>query len=267
MLAASPARAAAGLGIPELDVGSLISQSVVDSLVVLAGFGFQHRPYEPATPLLLSSPVGFDLSFEATLVKVPDGFFESLAEIGMPMAANELPSLPSLKFHAHKGFAETLDIGGSAIWYLNNKVLGADAKVLVLQAEEGPSIAMRLCYTYATLGSNNVTVTTHTFSPQILLSRPIEFADPYLGIAYEYTYGRVTADMTAEAKAQAEAAGIPAELVPDIGTLEKFSRAMGGMAFGGISLRVPRSGLRTTLEMSYNTAGVSSMGMKLGFSF
>jgi hypothetical protein len=37
--------------------------------------------------------------------------------------------------------------------------------------------------------------------------------------------------------------------------------------FGGVSLRIPHSGLRMTIEGAYDLAGVHTMGLKLGFTF
>src|SRR4051794_7407887 len=80
-------------GIPfDLDPDSLVSSDVVNAIVNLVGVGFQHRPYDPATPLGVA--VGVDFSVEATLVKVPDSFFSSLASSGFPLGASPIPSLP-----------------------------------------------------------------------------------------------------------------------------------------------------------------------------
>src|SRR4051812_35719941 len=108
----SPALAQADIGFGSLgiDSNSLISTDVIKALVGFIGFGTQHRPYEPATPLGLA--VGLDFSIEATLFKVPDGLFSSLSAVGAP-SSSPLPSLPIPKIHLHKGFGELLDAGGS----------------------------------------------------------------------------------------------------------------------------------------------------------
>jgi hypothetical protein len=256
---ASNADAASIGGLPfDIDVNSLVSDDVVKALVNLIGFSLQHRPYEPATPL--GTAVGLDISVEATMIKIPDGFFQTMASSGFPLGTTPIPSLPMAKLHLHKGFGDVFDLGGSALYLLGNKVLGADAKFVFLQGEEGPTYAFRFCYTYTDLSVSGINISTKTLSPQILMSRQMEFADPYLGVAFEYALG----DLDGAAPTSVTANLPPGITIPPV---HKSASAFGGMAFGGVSLKIPRSGLRITLEGSYNTAGTSSMGLKTGFTF
>jgi hypothetical protein len=160
--------------------------------------------------------------------------------------------------------ADVVDVGGSVFWLTGNKVLGADAKVMVLQAEEGPSMALRFCYTYTDLTLESVNVSTKTFAPQLLISRRMEFADPYLGLGLMYVRGTIDAGVSQTAKDLAAANGVP---LPEGAAVHTTGNAYGGLAFGGISLRVPRSGLRLTIEMAYSTSGTTSLGTKVGFNF
>lgn len=261
---APPSARADFSGFPEVDVNSLVSDEVVDALVNLVGTGFQHRPYEPATPQGLS--VGADVSVEATLIKIPDGFFDALASLGGgggSLGGSGVQALPLPRLHLHKGFGDRLDIGVSGIWLSGSKVLGTDAKIVLLQAEEGPTWAFRFCYTYSDISIEGINISAKSFAPQLLVSRQMEFADPYLGVGLVYATGAIDADVSGQVASQVPA-GLP---VPAIGALHKTSTAYGGMAFGGISLKVPRSGLRVTVEMSYNSAGTSTLGAKAGFNF
>jgi hypothetical protein len=257
-----PGRADIGFGALGIDANSLISPDVIKSLVTFIGFGTQHRPYEPATPLGLA--VGLDFSIETTLFKVPDSLFSSLGAVGAPSSA-PLPSLPVPKIHLHKGFGELLDAGGSFFYLTKYWLLGADVKVTLIQGEEGPTYALRFCYSYADLTFNGINLVSHTFSPQLVASRQMEFADPYVGLALEYATGKVKGEITIPADTIGP---IPAGVtIPPVTYTSPNVSAFGAFLFGGVSLRIPRSGLRLTIEGSYNTAGTSSMGTKMGFTF
>jgi hypothetical protein len=247
-----------------IDPASFVSPAVVKGLVSLIGFGMQHRPYEPATPLGVS--VGLDLSLEVTLFKIPDSFFEGLSDFGMP-SSSPLPALPAAKLHLHKGFGERLDLGVSALYYLSNMLIGGDVKIAVVQGEEGPTYSARLCYSYSKLSFNGISLSSQTLSPQLLMSRKMEFADPYLGAAVAIARGSVTATLTAETLG-VDTSGLPPGVDVTIPPQE-FPAALAytGYLFGGVSLKIPHSGLRMTLEGSYDVTGVSTMGMKLGFTF
>jgi len=257
------ARADIGLGALGIDPNSILSPDVIKSLISFIGFGTQHRPYEPATPLGVA--VGVDVSLEVTMFKVPDSLFSSLSAVGAP-ASSPLPSLPIPKLHLHKGFGDYVDIGGSIFYLDSNWIVGGDVKVVLLQGEEGPTVAARLCYTYTDLGSNGLEVSTHTYSPQILVSRQLEFADPYLGVGFEYVTGTVSGTLTAQSLGLGGL--LPAGTTgPSFPYNPPGQSDYGAYAFGGVSLRIPHSGLRITLEGSYNTAGESTMGTKVGFTF
>ena len=257
-VAACPQARGAGfdLGSLGIDPTSLGSPAVVKALVGLIAFGTQHRPYEPATPLGLV--LGLDFSLEVTLFKIPDDLFNSLSATGAP-AASPLPSLPIAKLHLHKGFGDFVDLGGSIFYLPQTWVVGSDLKIVVLQGEEGPTFAARFCYTYTSLTFNGISMSTHTYSPQFLMSRQMEFADPYLGTALELATG--SANATVNVPVDTAGTTVPVALsTPSVWVY-------GAYAFGGVSLRIPRSGLRVTLEGSYNTAGTSTMGTKIGFTF
>ena len=244
------------------DPNSLVSDDVIKQVVTTFGFGGQHRPYEPATPLGIA--VGLDFSLEVTLFKVPDSFFDALAAAGLPFPGSALPALPVAKLHLHKGFGDWVDIGGSAFYLTGYKIFGGDVKIALNQAEEGPSYAFRFCYTYLDIVTNGINISTKTLAPQLLASRRMDFADPYLGVAFEYTTGAVDATVTVPTDLTGP---VPAGLTIPPVSLHKESNAYGGYLFGGVSLRIPRSGLRITVEGAYDTAGVSTMGTKVGFTF
>ena len=178
-------------------------------------------------------------------------------------AASGLPSLPLPRLHIHKGLGENFDLGLSGFWLTGNYLIGGDLKFVLIEGEEGLTWAFRFCYAYNKVTVESINAVTKTYAPQILVSRKMEFADPYLGLGVAYAMGSVEADFTEQIAAEIPA-GFP---VPDIGKFEKTARAYGGQLFGGVSLKVPNSGLRLTIEMSYNTVGTSTLGVKAGFTF
>ncbi|MBI3534583.1 MAG: hypothetical protein HY072_03735 [Deltaproteobacteria bacterium] len=123
-------------------------------------------------------------------------------------------------------------------------------QVTVYQPSEGPTYAIRLCYAASSLGFAK----TKTLSPQVLVSRRVNFADPYLGVSFQYTLGSIE---------------IPIELEDgtQVGTLKGTEHASAWNAFLGIQLKAPNLGLQLTLEGSYSTVGMHTLGTKFGFSF
>jgi hypothetical protein len=257
-LAAATPRPARALGLLPFDPSLLADSSQADAvlkpIIKTVGIYGDHRPYEPATPLGIHA--GVDISVEATLVKLPD---DLLALQGNSSSATAVP-LPSLKLHLHKGLGEFVDIGGSMIMLSGSHIYGADLKVVIAQPAEGPTWALRLCYASTSLALTGISfdtlsvsgnISTSTLTPQILISRELDFADPYLGIGYEYVQG--SASVTPPAPIPTQQLG--------------SATASSFMAFTGVSIRIPRTGVRLTLEGSYSSAGMDTLGTKIGFSF
>jgi hypothetical protein len=240
------------LGLPDPSVLSnpdaLGLGGLPNEAIKTVGIAFDNRAYQPATPLGTS---GVDLSVEATAVRVPDSFKAALVQAGFG-DASQIPILPSPKLSLHKGLSDRTDIGGSLIALRDYMVVGGDIKVTLNDPElEGPTFALRLSYNYAKLGF----VIAHTYSPQILMSRKMEFADPYIGLGYQYARGSVQYNFETS---------IPGVVVP----LGPFAGAGGGaVAFLGVGLRPPHIGLKLTIEGSYSTIQAHALGLKFGFSF
>jgi hypothetical protein len=254
-----PSAFAALGGLPfDLDPGSLVSDDVIHQVVRMVGLGMDHRAYEGATPLSLNSQAGFDVGLEATLVKVPDTLFTALESSGFAGGASPVPSLPVGKLNLHKGMGDFVDVGGSFFYLSRIKVFGGDIKVNVFRSDEGPTFAFRFSYTYADMKVTEINISTKTFTPQLLLSKRMDFAEPYLGVGAQYTTGVVDAVIPS-----------PVPLPPgvEIPAVKKTGKAYGGLVFGGVSLRMPHAGLRITIEGAYASAGTSALGTKVGFSF
>ncbi len=264
---ARPALAAGVGGVPfDLDPSSLVSDSVVNAIVKEIGLSFDLKPYEPATPL--GTHVGLDIGVEVSLLKVPDAFFEALASSGFGggMSSASVPFLPTVSLQVHKGMGEFVDVGLGGLALLGNKIIGGDIKIVILKGEEeGPTWAFRFSYTYTDLLLSGINISTKTLTPQLLVSKEIEFADPYLGVAAQYVMGDI--DATISGASLAAGAGVPeGTAVPDQ-SVQKSGSGYGAKLFGGVSFKVPRAGLRLTLGGDYSIAGVSGMGVKVSFTF
>lgn len=235
------------------DPNSLLTPSIVSAVVKSIGLATDHRAYEPATNL--GTQLGLDIGIEATLSKLPPDFNAALIEAGSSGA--NVPFLPVPRLNLHKGMGNFADIGVSAIWYAGYKIIGYELKIPVFRPEEGPNWAFRLSYTncYLKVPSDVVLeLSTKTFTPQLLISRPLEWAEPYLGVGYQYATG--TLSLTVD---------LPEPLADQVSSAT--GRGSGFQAFTGVGMKIPHLGFKLTLEGSYSTAGASTLGTKFGFSF
>lgn len=235
------------------DPNALLSSSIVNAIVKSIGLATDHRAYEPATNL--GTQIGFDMSIEATLAKLPADFAAALEEAGS--SGTEIPFLPVPRINLHKGMGNFADVGLSAIWYAGYRIIGYELKVPILKPEEGVNWALRLSYTtcYLKVASDmTLELSTKTFTPQLLVSRPLEWAEPYLGVGYQYAIG--TLSLTVD---------LPDPLSDQVSSAT--GRGGGLQAFTGVGMKIPHLGFKLTLEGSYSMAGASTLGTKFGFSF
>jgi hypothetical protein len=255
-----PERASAQSSLP-LDPSQFVDTSalepVASEIIKTVGMLGDHRPYQPATALGVAA--GVDLSVELTLMKIPDSFKEALTGAGLSSGASIPPVLPSPKLHIHKGLGEKFDVGASLFYFRGYKFIGGDMKLVVSEPEiEGPTVALRFCYTAATIGF----VQSKTYTPQVLMSRAMSFADPYIGLGYQYVTGVLDFEKTATYDP-----GPPAE--PVAYTFRQTFTGRGGamLAFFGVAIRPPNLGIKLTIEGAYSSAGANSLGTKFGFAF
>ena len=271
-LGLQPYGAYAALSLPFSDVLSnnlgILSNKIVNPFIKTLGIILNHRSYEPATPL--GTTAGVDLGVEVTLVQMPTSLTSELATEGYNVTFP--PFLPSAKYlNFHKGISDRTDVGLSVVSFQNNLVWGADVKMVVFQPEEGPTWALRLSYNSISLpvGTisetvvvNQITATASaslkinavTWTPQILISKKFEFADPYIGIGYQLISGSINLTTTSN---------LP---IPNLN--ESISGKGGSfISFLGLSLRVPGLGVRVTMEGSYCPEGYNALGAKIGIGF
>ncbi len=236
-----------------------LNGDIANAMVTTLGRVLDHRPFEPATPL--GTQLGLDFGIQVVLVQVPDLLSAALATQGVDISTP--PVLPSLtELNLHKGISNCVDIGGSALSFQGYLTWAVDLKWVVFNPEEGLTWAIRLSRssTHIPLGdvsylsqSIGLAVDTVTWTPELVVSRKLDFADPYMGIGYQYATGQLSIINNT---------GI------DIPGLDPVNGNGGGLlAFLGLSLKVPNIGFRLTLEGAYSPAGFNSIGTKLGFSF
>lgn len=264
---AAPGRTAWAQAFP---LQSLLSATgFLDQLAgpVITGMGLalDFRSYEPATPL--GTKLGFDVGLaSAALVQVTPGMNAALAQFtGSALPVPVLPNAAVLVLH--KGLGERFDVGLtvlpplpflgsvglSGIWWW-----GMSTKWAFWMPEEGPTLALRTSFTQAylpfTSGSTTVTINPQVITQVLLMSRKLEYVDPYVGVGYQYAYGSLGLLIDNPAP------------VPDV-SVPFSGNGAGFLALGGVSLRIPYIALRLTLEGSYSSAGANSLGTKVSFSF
>jgi hypothetical protein len=241
---------ALSLSIPSID--SLISPSLQSQAIRATGVLSAHRPYQPATPL--GTKLGLESMLEVTLVQLPESLFEELAAAGFG-GSYSIRTLPIAKLHTHKGINDSMDLGLSYVGFLKYRIYGADAKWAFYVPEEGPTWALRLCYSQSELDYLRV----KSWSPQLLVSRKLNFADAYLGAEYTFMTGRIVGSQTQD-------------LGPPVGSVTvnidiRDIKANSASAFLGLGLRIPGVGLKIALEGAYSFVKSHSLGIQLGTSW
>jgi hypothetical protein len=242
------------------DVTSLLNEQFAKPFVTTFGLVFDHRAYEPATPL--GTKIGVDLGVEVTLVQLPTSMRDSFAAQGLDFSS--LTFLPSAKIlNFHKGWTDSVDLGTSIFWFQQYRIWSVEMKVVVFNPEEGLTWAVRLSRTALSIPIGSIDffgqsasfgIATTTWTPQLVVSRKLNFADPYIAVGYQYATGGINIE--------------GADEIRQILGIEPVSATGGGMiAVLGLSLTPPNVGLRLTLEGAYSTAGFNSLGTKIGFSF
>lgn len=254
--------------IPTLpDADRILTRAVGNAIVTAIGIGTHHRPYEPATPL--GTAVGFNFGIETTLTQPPTTLGTALGGLaGITGGSTDpitVPIVPALKVHGHKGFGQYVDFGISFIpniptvpILMSSYFFGADLKVVVKNDEEGVTWAARVTYGLSAIGysqqSQTIKIGTNTFGFQVLVSRRMDFADPYIGAGVEYTLGNLSVTNP-----------VARFIGPE--SFKQTGSGYGAEVFGGVCLHVPYGGLDITLEGGYSPFGMNYLGTKIGFGF
>lgn len=236
--------------IPLPDIIDLVSRPLLKELTRSVGALTAHRPYQGATPL--GNLLGLDFSAEVTLSQISPRLIDELKANGVS-ADLSTRTIPVPKLHIHKGLGPRLDAGFSYLGYREYRIYGADLKWTPVLPTEGITLAYRVCLTRTAFSY----VTAHSLSNQVLISRKLGFAEPYLGVEYSRYHGRVNGSQTKTI------GGVPTLVTINANNIHSD----GGSSFLGLALRVPGLGLKWTLEGSYSFIGAHTLGTTIGFGW
>jgi hypothetical protein len=257
--------------LPTLD----ISTSQASSFVKTVGLCMDNRFYLPAN--VIGSALGIDIGIEATLVQPPSDLGDTLGSLSASVSGSTtstavaVPFIPSIKLALHKSFGDRFQIGGSilpstsAVPYIGGSILlGFDAQLVLYKPEEGLTWAIRGSYNYNVLtitqSSVGFSIKTNTISPQLVVSKRLDFAEPYAGAGFQYTWGSMQATATIP-----QSASLPLVIAPI--TIGQTGQGSSPFFFLGLAMRIPYVGFKITMEGSYNPGGMNYMGAKIGFDF
>ena len=231
------------------DPSAFLTSDVTDPIIKTIGLVTEHRPMDPATPL--GTSLGLDLGLAVAATKIPDDFWTAAKKAGYnDDSATGGLAVPVPRLMLHKGIGQSAGLGVSYLGYKNYNIYGADFKYTIYQDDEGPTYAVRLCYTKLKLAIFETT----TWSPQILASKKMSFADPYIGIGYSSVTGKIVIPINVPALDQST-------------TIKGEGKGRALSAFTGVRFFFDLIALELTLEGSYSTAGADTLGLKFGFAF
>jgi hypothetical protein len=214
-----------------------------------------------------------DIGFAATMVHTPRDISEA-SSAGISGASGlENIALPMVQLQIQKGFGKKLDLGVSGLYYAGNYIWGLNAKYVLYEPEEGFAWAFRLTYSNTKLdlskfnlsipltvqgtdlGSTSFVVKTRTWTPELIASKRLDFAEPYVGAGLEYASGQLEVPVNLNVLTSAQTLTTPT-----------YS-SVGGLLFLGVSFRVPNAALRIALEEAYSTLGMHYFGLWFGLGF
>ncbi len=204
-----------------------------------------HRAMEGAS--VSSGNAGFDLGVEVSLTKLPENLMKTLVEAGIVSGSDFPASLPLPRIHLRKTFGKRASIGLSGIIYRDYRIYGGDLKYAIHTPEEGAIWALRLSYSYTKAGF----VEANTFRPELVISKPLEFAEPYLAFGWTTTTGLLSAQYSTTGqslslRAQGSSSALTAAL--------------------GLQLRIAYL-LSLTLEGGYHSQGAHHLGTRVALRF
>jgi hypothetical protein len=243
----------------------LISDDVANAFIKTIGLATDFKPYRPATPL--GTSLGLELALAVTAVKFPKDLYKVLRDMDMDGESLPVHALPVPLVHINKGLSKNVDLGLGGAYYKGYWIFGSSLKATVYAPTEGPTWAIQMSYARSEFGL----VQTRTYTPQVMISKELPFTDPYLGVGYQVTRGRLYLDFADLFEDQLPE-DIPEEYRDEIMAsqdflIEKPGGASSLIAFLGLGIRFGPSGAKMSVESSYSSAGMHSLGVKVGLNF
>ncbi len=232
-----------------------LPQVIPNAIIKTFGIYTAHRSYQGATSIFKSNSM--DIFIEGTMVKIGDDLNKALVAEGVPAVnLQNVPAAPAIKVHLVKALNESADIGLSGILVGSQYILGLDLKIVLDDPEEGITKALRIGYTHSHVPISYVTSCT-VWSPELVFSRKLYFAEPYIGLGARYITGTLTIPFK-----------IVAGPVSVDHTVTQDGSGSTAYAFTGVYFRLlGAQGLRLGLEGSYDISGYPTMGMVFGLGF
>ncbi len=224
----------------------LLSPSIINPVITGMGIAIDHRAFEPATSL--GTNPGIDIGVELELVRIPDPVFTALELAGGSPVPTSSRTAPVARLRLDKGLSDHTSFGLSFIGYAGTLLYGFHIKYILIKPEEGLTWALRGSMGWAKVGF----VYSRTITPALLVSRQMDFADPYIGLGYQFVTGSFD---------------IPVVVGTETVHLTGDGSGSALTAFLGTRFRIAPMGFQITLEGGYSTGGANYLGSKLGFSF
>ncbi len=233
--------------------GSIIPQDVINEAMKTFALYTVHRPYSGATSMFSSNSM--DINLEATMVKIGGGFGNAISAAGIPETSStaSMPAVPVAKVNVRRAFGESVDVGFSGLVFKGQSVLGGDIKLVLDEPEEGPAWALRLGFTHVNLPIAYIK-NCNVIAPELLISKRLMFAEPYLGVGFRYIHGTLDIPLS--------------ELYPTIPDIVHDGYAFDEYVFTGVYFRLlGATGLRLGVEGSFDVSGFHTIGTVVGLGF
>lgn len=280
--------------VPDFSLDQIVPTSAVKGLIKTIGTLTSHRGYQGAASLGSPGiDIGLEITgmhladdFTSSFTSIGSGMGSgggegessggSESSSAATAETSELPIqfLPMAKLHFHKAFGPRIDFGFSGFYFPGVTMLGYHLKLLLVDPEEGPALAFRIGYSTTTLditkltrksfplstdgidiGTAGVTIRSRSVTPQLIIGKKLEFAEPYLGVGMNWVSGQLDVPITITITGNTQT------LSTSNVDIYQFD------AFTGVTFKVPYLGFRWTLEGGYNNLGMHHLGMILGVSF
>ena len=260
------------LALPENETKTQAIDALTKAFVESIGIATDHHAYTPATAL--GTDIGLELGIEATLFTPPQSISDSISQASAALssdgssagggaidASTQIPFIPVARVYLNKGFGQRVDVGLSTINYKESRIIGGDLKITLYQPEEGVeeglTWAIRLGHSRTNILDR---VKTQTTTPQLLVSKKLNFADPYLGVGAQFISGSVIFPMP-----------LPAPFSSKTVDITRTANSKTLFAFMGLGIKISPTGLKLTFGGSTRRIlgtpyTMTSMGVTFGFS-
>jgi hypothetical protein len=257
-------------------------QPISQSLVTNIGLSWEHRSTDPASTLT-EAPLGLAVGLVVHLSKADTSILETLGRLTGNSAASTAIPLPQGKLQITKSISSFMQLEYTLLPSIPQLqgllpvTFFAHGGAVQLSLAEGRkegrfNYAVRLGYSHSGLSANmspyHLSLTTSTFSPALVISKPLAFWEPYVGLGFAVTRGKLSASLRIE---DIPGVDIPSALSPYLPDTLSIaldpSTASNGSLFFGLAMNTPLLPLRITLEGAWRTNNMHGLGLKTSLIF